>query len=74
MIRRHDAAEVAELIGKSREWLRKNVKTLPHSRVGRTYFWTDADLDALFAQLQVRPAASKPVDPMRPISRPRRAS
>jgi hypothetical protein len=68
---RHDAAAVARQIGKTENWVRRNAHALPHSRAGKTYFWTQADLDDLIAALRVRPASTD--DELRPFTG-RRAS
>ncbi|GGW15870.1 hypothetical protein GCM10018980_51140 [Streptomyces capoamus] len=41
----------AELPGVSESWLRKNIKKLPHTKIGRVVYFTDSDIeriDALF--------------------------
>ena len=68
---RHDAAAVARQIGKTENWVKRNAHALPHSRAGKSYFWTQADLDDLILALRVRPAADD--GELRPLSG-RRAS
>lgn len=71
---RHDMAYVAREIGKSQQWLRRNVRRLPHSKAGQTYFWDDADLAALREYLRVRPDTSPAGDGLRPVPSRRRRS
>lgn len=44
MSRRLGYAEAAEELGLTESWMRKNIKRLPHSKPGRTVYFTDADL------------------------------
>jgi hypothetical protein len=53
--RTHGAAHVANVIGKTENWVKRNAPRLPHHRAGKTYFWTDEDLADLLAQLRQRP-------------------
>ncbi|MDT7847253.1 DNA-binding protein [Streptomyces justiciae] len=51
MRRRLQYAKAAEELGIEESWLRRHIKRLPHSKLGRTVYFTDADLeriDALF--------------------------
>ena len=68
---RYDARQVADKLGKSENWVKRNAHRLPHSRAGKTYFWTDEDLRALFAFLSHRP--TQETDGLRPLTG-RRAS
>lgn len=69
----HDAEYVARQIGKTPNWLKRNAPRLPHSRAGKTYFWTDEDIRDLFAALRVRPDAEADDGALRPVGS-RRAS
>jgi hypothetical protein len=71
---RRSAEQVAELIGKSGNWVRRNAHRLPHSRAGQTYFWTDQDVADLLEFLRVRPASAERSRGPQPITGTRRAS
>ncbi|MGN7139065.1 helix-turn-helix domain-containing protein [Streptomyces pseudogriseolus] len=48
MTRRLSYAEAAaELPGVEESWLRRHIKKLPHSKVGRAVYFTDADLERI---------------------------
>lgn len=47
MKRRLGYAEAAEELGVKESWLRDNVKQLPHKKLGRFVYFTDADLDRI---------------------------
>lgn len=50
-MKRHKYPEAAEQLGVEESWLRRHIKRLPHTKLGRTVYFTDADLeriDALF--------------------------
>lgn len=70
---RHDAAYVAHQIGKTENWLKRHAQSLPHSRAGKTYFWTDEDLRDLFNALRQRPDSVNEDGELRPVGS-RRAS
>ncbi|WP_459250747.1 helix-turn-helix domain-containing protein [Streptomyces youssoufiensis] len=71
----------AELPGVTETWLRKHIKKLPHTKVGRAVYFTPADLeriDALFhheptagplaaVPAQPRPAGAHPMGHLRPL-------
>jgi hypothetical protein len=47
---------------------------LPHSRAGKSYFWTDADIEALLESMKVRPhTPAADTDELRPLSRRQRS-
>lgn len=69
----HDAAYVARQIGKTETWLKRHARSLPHSRAGKTYFWTDEDLRDLFNALRHRPETDADDGELRPLGS-RRAS
>jgi hypothetical protein len=51
MSRRLQYTEAAEELGIEESWLRRHIKRLPHMKLGRVVYFTDADLeriDALF--------------------------
>lgn len=87
MSRRYRYAEAAEALGCEESWLRRNVKKLPRTKVGRTVYFTDEDLtriDQLFhiepttGPLAIAPPPSKdagshPLKRLRPLP-PRRAA
>ncbi|MEU2780588.1 helix-turn-helix domain-containing protein [Streptomyces sp. NPDC007110] len=48
MTRRLSYAQAAEeLPGVEESWLRRHIKKLPHSKVGRAVYFTDADLERI---------------------------
>ena len=51
MTRRLTYAEAAEELpdGVTETWLRRHIKQLPHSKVGRVVYFTDADLERIDA-------------------------
>lgn len=51
----HDAAFVAEQIGKTENWVKANAARLPHHRFGKTYVFTDDDIAEMLAGAKRRP-------------------
>ncbi|MFF9215570.1 helix-turn-helix domain-containing protein [Streptomyces viridosporus] len=48
MTRRMSYAQAAEeLPGVEESWLRRHIKKLPHTKIGRTVYFTDADLERI---------------------------
>lgn len=47
MTRRLNYPEAAREIGVEESWLRRHIKKLPHTKVGRTVYFTDADLERI---------------------------
>lgn len=43
----------AEQIGKSADWVRRNLDDIPHHRVGHSIRFTDSDLDRYLRQTAV---------------------
>lgn len=71
----YTAAQVADKIGKTENWVKRNARHLPHSRAGQTYYWDDEDLRALREALRVRPASPAADDAsLRPIAAGRRSA
>ncbi|MFF9043285.1 DNA-binding protein [Streptomyces parvulus] len=84
MTRRLGYAEAAEeLPGVEESWLRRHIKQLPHSKVGRAVYFTDADLERIDAIFHHEPttgpvaaapapnpaAAPHPLADLRPLPR-----
>lgn len=49
--RRYGYAEAAHILGVTVTWLQRHIKRLPHTKLGRVVYFTDADLariDAMF--------------------------
>lgn len=46
-MKRHDYRAAAEELGVKESWLRRNIKSLPHSKKGNTVTFTDADLERI---------------------------
>lgn len=65
MKRRLKYAAAAEELGIEETWLRRHIKQLPHSKLGRVVYFTDSDLeriDALFHhEPTTGPLAAAPV-------------
>lgn len=58
MTRRLSYSQAAEeLPGVTESWLRKNVKKLPHTKVGRTVYFTDTDLERIDSLFHHEPVA-----------------
>jgi len=57
MTRRLLYAEAAQELRVTESWLRKNIKRLPHTKVGRTVYFTDADLARIDAQFHHEPGS-----------------
>lgn len=56
----YDAGEAAALIpGKTANWMTVHARRgeIPHTRIGRAYYWTDAHINEIIAAGEVRPAA-----------------
>ncbi|WP_335936666.1 DNA-binding protein [Streptomyces sp. PTD5-9] len=47
MSRRYTYAEAADALRVEERWLRRNIARLPHSKLGRSVTFTDADLDRI---------------------------
>jgi hypothetical protein len=71
----HPAEVVAEIIGKTPSWVKRNAQRLPHTKLGRTYTWTDEDIEAILEAARYRPAQpdDEGSDELRPLNG-RRAS
>ncbi|MGW3570180.1 helix-turn-helix domain-containing protein [Streptomyces sp. NPDC000941] len=67
------AAELPE--GVTETWLRRHIKKLPHTKLGRTVYFTDADLEAIDAQFhhepeqapQLRAVGTHPLANLKPL-------
>ncbi|MEV5957234.1 helix-turn-helix domain-containing protein [Streptomyces sp. NPDC051987] len=57
MSRRLKYPEAAEQLGVSEGWLRKNIKKLPHTKIARTVYFTDADLERIDVLFHHEPSA-----------------
>ncbi|EGX60150.1 hypothetical protein SZN_09516 [Streptomyces zinciresistens K42] len=47
MTRRLRYPDAAEELGVEESWLRRHIKALPHSKLGRVVYFTDADLERI---------------------------
>lgn len=47
MTRRLRYPEAAEELGVEESWLRRHIKKLPHTKLGRVVYFTDADLERI---------------------------
>lgn len=71
----YSAVQVADKIGKTPNWVRRNAHRLPHSKAGRTYYWDDEDLRALREFLRCRPGQAASSDAsLRPLAPGRRTA
>ncbi|MEU8886684.1 helix-turn-helix domain-containing protein [Streptomyces sp. NPDC048442] len=46
-MKRHTYPEAAAILRIEERWLRRNIASLPHSKLGRVVRFTDADLDRI---------------------------
>ncbi|MET9729746.1 helix-turn-helix domain-containing protein [Streptomyces sp. NPDC006458] len=53
--RRLKYPQAAEELGIDESWLRRHIKRLPHSKLGRVVYFTDADLERIDAQFHHEP-------------------
>lgn len=58
----YDADEVAEIIGKTPNWVKRNAQRLPHRKIGRTYTWSDDDIAAILEAARYRPGQTRDDD------------
>ncbi|MFF3928621.1 helix-turn-helix domain-containing protein [Streptomyces hirsutus] len=67
MTRRLKYPEAAEELGVEESWLRRHIKELPHKKVGRSVYFTDADLERIDAlhhrEPTAGPLAARPPQP-----------
>lgn len=57
MNRRFTYPEAAAALRVEESWLRRHIKTLPHSKKGRVVTFSEADLDAIDAMFHHTPTA-----------------
>ncbi|MFJ1657222.1 helix-turn-helix domain-containing protein [Streptomyces anthocyanicus] len=83
MTRRLRYPDAAEVLGVEESWLRRHIKQLPHSKLGRVVYFTDADLERIDATFHHEPttgplaaartpsttAAPHPLASLRPLPR-----
>lgn len=77
--RRFTYPEAADELRVSEPWLRRHIKRLPHSKAGRTVYFTAADLERIDRMHHREPASHAPaaVGPqdlaqLKPLARRRR--
>lgn len=68
-----NAAYVAQQIGKTEHWVKRNQARLPHHRAGKTYYWTDEDIADILTAQRVRPEGERTPGSPKPFTG-RRAS
>ena len=66
--------QMAERIGKSEKWIRRNRDAVPHHRFGRAYMFTPEDVAAFMAANQHIPTPREAAPVERPLTRSRRAA
>lgn len=66
--------QAAAELGCAEEFLRRNIKKLPHHKVGKTVSFHDDDMELLRQRFAVRPepVVEPVVDPWAPLTRRRR--
>ena len=82
MTRRLPYPKAAEELGVEESWLRRHIKQLPHKKVGRSVYFTDADLERidqmhhhepttgpLAGAPMPQPAGGHPLAALRPLPR-----
>ncbi|MFE1587023.1 DNA-binding protein [Streptomyces sp. NPDC058737] len=57
MTRRLQYPDAARELGVEESWLRRHIKRLPHSKLGRVVYFTDEDLARIDAQFHHEPGA-----------------
>ncbi|MFI5687830.1 helix-turn-helix domain-containing protein [Streptomyces sp. NPDC051636] len=60
MTRRLQYPAAAEELGVEESWLRRHIKQLPHTKLGRTVYFTDADIERIDQMFHHEP----PVGPL----------
>lgn len=73
--RRLPYPEAAAALGVEVSWLQRHIRRLPHTKLGRRVYFTDADLERIDAQFHHEPAeqpasastAAAPVTELRPL-------
>ncbi|WP_435279270.1 helix-turn-helix domain-containing protein [Streptomyces sp. 1222.5] len=57
MTRRLQYSEAAVELGVDESWLRRHIKKLPHTKLGRTVYFTDPDLERIDSMFHHEPTA-----------------
>lgn len=65
-MKRYTYPEAAAELRVEETWLRRNIRTLPHSKKGRTVTFTDADLEQI-DRMHHREPANGSVAPVTPL-------
>lgn len=68
MKRRLSYAEAAAELGVEETWLRRHIKELPHGKLGRFVYFTDADLERIDQLAHREPSAGPLAEPV-PVPR-----
>lgn len=63
---RYDYDAAARELGVKKGWLQDNIRKLPHSKVGRVVYFTDADLERIDQMFHHEPS-NAPVAPVTPL-------
>ncbi|MEU9245817.1 helix-turn-helix domain-containing protein [Streptomyces sp. NPDC048385] len=66
--RRLQYAEAASELGVEESWLRRHIKRLPHSKVGRAVYFTDSDLARIDELFHHEPSAGPLANAAKPSS------
>lgn len=57
MTRRYTYPEAAEILRAEESWLRRHIKKLPHTKLGKFVYFTDADIERIDALFHYEPTA-----------------
>jgi hypothetical protein len=68
MRRRYTYADAAEVLPVEETWLRRHIKKLPHTKVGRVVYFTDADLERIDQLFHHEPTTGPLAAPHQPTA------
>lgn len=64
--RRHTYPEAARVLRVNETWLRRHIRKLPHTKLGRTVYFTDPDIERIDSLFHHEPTAGP--RPLKPVS------
>ncbi|WP_326780396.1 helix-turn-helix domain-containing protein [Streptomyces longwoodensis] len=70
MSTRHSYAQAAALLGVEESWLRRHIKQLPHTKLGRVVYFTGADLERIDQLFHHEPATGPLANATAPATAP----
>lgn len=71
---RHGPEHVAQAVGKTVNWVKRNAARYPHHKAGRTYFWTDDDVADILRAMEGGRSRTSEDGSLRPITGQRRSA